>query len=335
MGSLNYDFGTYPRTMLHSADLSNGAKLLYLMLNDHTTVNDPTCYPGKDRLCAHLSWSSHTLEKYTRELLDSGWISRSPRRGKDGTFRGWLYRVYKSPETTTDLAGGAMNPIHAAESAARQNLDREVVPQIFEAEPEAKQTYTFDPRDGCQKSDVCVRGMEIRKETENPLNEFKRSVSFDRKSEPAHGKGRAFTKEEQETIELTILRYESQGKLHSLPGLMRYFRINGVDTSCLARLKSWKAEQDQKIQMRDEVVRIDAMKEFQKHLFECKECREGKPCEQGRAVRPPDLTMLGCFGCPDCEISEAMAAIGLVHCRKQRAAVKNPLTYRCPNLGRA
>ena len=155
MGAIDYPFGTYPRAIIRS-ELTSHAKALYVTLADYTTVSRLQCFPSKTRLCSQLKWSEHTLEKYTRELILAGWITRESRRDEGGRFRGWLYTINTSPNPDSDQAGGSAKPIAGTGNpTARQTLRVEEKQKLFKEETQEEKQHT-DPRNGIPGMVTCV-----------------------------------------------------------------------------------------------------------------------------------------------------------------------------------
>lgn len=332
MGAIKYPFGTYPRAIIRS-DLTAHAKALYVTLSDYTTANRMQCYPSKARLCSQLKWSSHTLEKYTRELITAGWISRQPRRDQGGRFSGWLYHVYTSPSTTSDQAGGSSEPIASkTESAGRQNFQVEVKQRVFEEEPkEEKHTLFGENRHSSSESADCVCSSPSceKRPVEPSIESFQRFVLLPPNVKSGIEHNSRFSREELETIELTIERYRTLGTLQNLPGLMRYFSIHGVDTSSLPGLRQWKQDQEKKVQKNAEVKEQEIRHVFEAHILTCKSCKPDRLCAAGEELRPKGVSNLGCWGCEHFERDEGLAALNMGRCRVQNATVRNPTTHRC------
>ncbi len=332
MGAINYPFGTYPRAIIRS-DLTAHAKALYVTLADYTTTNRMQCYPSKARLCSQLKWSDHTLEKYTRELITAGWISRQPRRDQGGRFSGWLYHVYTSPSITSDQAGGSSEPIASkGESAGRQNFQPEVKQEVFEEESkEEKHTPPGEGIPSVSESADCVCSFPSceKRPVETFVESFQRFVLLPPNVKTGIDSNRVFSGEELETIELTIERYRTLGTLQNLPGLIRYFNVHGVDTSCLPGLRQWKQDQENKAQMDAEVREQEVQRLFETHILTCKSCKPDELCAAGEELRPKGLEDLGCWGCEHFERDEGLAAMNMGRCRVQNATVRNPTTHQC------
>lgn len=333
MGAINYPFGTYPRAIIRS-DLTAHAKALYVTLSDYTTVNRLQCFPSKARLRSQLRWSDHTLEKYTRELITAGWITREPKRDDGGRFSGWLYHVHTSALPTSDQTGGSAKPIAPkADSAGRQDLRREVEQQSFEEEfkKQEKHTESEQVQDGVLQPAERVCCFPSREKTNKApsVENFQRFVAFPGNLKSRIGENRAFSGEEIETIELTIERYRTQGTLQNLPGLMRYFSVHGVDTSCLSGLRQWKREQEEKVRTGDERKGIEQLRLFEAHILTCRSCKPGQLCPAGEELRPEGMEQIGCWGCEDFERDEGLAAVNMGRCRFQNATVQHPVTHQC------
>ena len=333
MGAINYPFGTYPRAIIRS-DLTAHAKALYVTLSDYTTVNRLQCFPSKARLRSQLRWSDHTLEKYTRELITAGWITRQPKRDEGGRFSGWLYHVHTSPNITSDQAGGSTKPISSkADSTGRQDLRQEVKQQSFEEEPQKQEEHTDTEKHACQPSQstdrVCCSHSFEKTAAETSVEAFKRFVPFSGNLKSGTEESRAFSAEEIETMELTIERYRSQGTLRNLPGLIRYFSVQGVDTTSLSGLRQWKAEQNSKAQTETGSRELENLRIFENHILSCKRCKPGELCQEGEGLRPQGAEELGCWGCEHFERDEGLAALNMGRCRFQNATVRHPMTHQC------
>lgn len=332
MGTINYPFGTYPRAIIRS-DLTAHAKVLYVTLSDYTTTNRLQCYPSKSRLCAQLKWSDHTLEKYTRELTSAGWISRESRRDDGGRFCGWLYHVYTSPNTTSDQAGGSVEPIPAKRnSSRRQNLRVEVKQKLLEEKPKKQEEHTLtgeNPHTVSQAESVCASSSGCKTPRDTSVESFKHFVLFPPTLNSGVEQSKVFNAEELETIELTIERYKVQGTLQNLPGLMRYFTVHGVDTSYLPGLRQWKAVQKEKVRKEADEKEIEPLRSFEAHILSCNSCKPGQLCTTGEQLRPEVPERLGCWGCEHLERDEEFGEMSLARCRFQKAVIRHPMTHRC------
>lgn len=317
---LSYAFTALPNSLLDS-NLSPQAIALYARLGRHTTPDRQACWPSKARLCSQLKWSENTLEKYMRELTTAGWISREPRRDEHGRFRGWLYHVYSSPNLPSDQAGGSAQPITSRppKTTGPQNLSTEVTDKKQQQEEVQNTQIKHEAYQSSTNKPVCVCKPPIQ------LGNLIKTELFRKRG--------GFTPAEWETIELTIERHQVQGTLQNLPGLMRYFATHGVDVSPLPQLREWKHSQVQRqVELLDS-RRAEQLQQYQQHLLSCPACRAGETCDEGVGLRPDDFEGVGCFGCEHCELEEALTQARMIHCRRLRANVQNPLLHQCSERG--
>lgn len=81
-------FTQVPNFILRDATLSLGAKVAYAMFL-HFAWNNDSCFPGQDRLAAHMGMSISRVNEFIKELEAAGLIEIT-RRGQGKTN---LYRV--------------------------------------------------------------------------------------------------------------------------------------------------------------------------------------------------------------------------------------------------
>jgi hypothetical protein len=86
-------FVLLPRAVLHQADLSRDARLLYAVLLSYAWQQSQ-CFPSHQRLQADLGCGINQVTKYLRELEDAGLVTRR-RRGLGHTT---VYTLHDAPQ---------------------------------------------------------------------------------------------------------------------------------------------------------------------------------------------------------------------------------------------
>lgn len=100
--SIGYAFAPVPVAVLHTPELSPGAKTLFGILQSHARGKGH-CEPGYARLCALLARTENTVRAYVRELVAAGLVV-TLRRGYKQTNR-YVITTRNTP-CMTPLTGG-------------------------------------------------------------------------------------------------------------------------------------------------------------------------------------------------------------------------------------
>lgn len=89
------DFIRTPKALLYTFDLSNNAKALWMILEEHAGSNRQA-NPGQKRLAALMNVSVSTLKTYLQELREQGWIITDGATGDTLSYKLCIPSAYGS-----------------------------------------------------------------------------------------------------------------------------------------------------------------------------------------------------------------------------------------------
>lgn len=101
--TLKHGFCQIPRSVLRTSNLSMQAKVVYALLLDYAWQKEK-CFPGQDRLAKDLGVHRNTVQKFLKELKESGLISWC-RRGLKKTNIYYILPLSKALDKTSDAQG--------------------------------------------------------------------------------------------------------------------------------------------------------------------------------------------------------------------------------------
>lgn len=83
--------GTYitvAKDIVYNENISNTAKVLYMLIRTYMNNRTKTCYPGVDTLAMHMKCSHRTVRNCIKELVSAGYIEYElDRRLQRKTFK--------------------------------------------------------------------------------------------------------------------------------------------------------------------------------------------------------------------------------------------------------
>lgn len=182
------------------SDLPTGPRFVLVVLGDAGSDHsgeDWTCFPSVERIMEMTGMGRSTVERHLTWLWSEGWISREPRRRKDGTLGINDYVLHRSPEVRERLKT-ERSEVEAKPGRRRSpSLDMRDSPTLKSRDgPSLKSRVTIPQIEGYQPSN---RG-DIEEPSVQPSEEPSLSVrepgddGFDEVATLWPLKGRRFTK---------------------------------------------------------------------------------------------------------------------------------------------
>lgn len=116
---LDHHFEVIPHAVIFTPDLSDGAKVLYMVLSKYANQSGE-CWPSRARLASDVGKSRDTVDRYIRELQAVGALVVHTRHRDDGSNYTNLYTVIKAIPQNEGAAsvrlgegtGAAVNTTH-------------------------------------------------------------------------------------------------------------------------------------------------------------------------------------------------------------------------------
>lgn len=133
------------------------SKLLLFMLAEHASLHDSddyTCWPGVERLCQECLLSDRTIKLRLKSLADSGVISITNRKDKDGRNLSNLYTLMipKDPQGVADTpGGGSAYPRDGVPGTPEPVIGTSKINQLY---TQAEEIYEAYPRKTAKKAAI-------------------------------------------------------------------------------------------------------------------------------------------------------------------------------------
>lgn len=159
------EFTVTPNALIQDSERTPQARFLYTYMA--SKPDDWVFY--SEYLMSNTGWSDETLSKYLKELLDSGWLSRTERR-VGGMFAGWDYTLHEVPTVPEKNRAGILPGRKKSDHTKKETPSLKRIEEIsWDADPEKRISEAY--RVIAEKlKETPRRWKELAQEARNPLN---------------------------------------------------------------------------------------------------------------------------------------------------------------------
>ena len=154
-------FTQIPNDLIRNSNISDRARFLYCYMSSMS--ENWEFYQGK--MAKDLGYSKDTLRKYIDELLSTGYLKRTQRRGEKGTFDSFDYEIDFMPNkefTVSEKTRNGENPTREKSSLKNKNFKEEKLINNNNLKESSKNSKEF-----CQNEEI-----EIIENCKKKINPF-------------------------------------------------------------------------------------------------------------------------------------------------------------------
>lgn len=175
-------FTQIPNDLIRNSNISDRARFLYCYMSSMS--ENWEFYQGK--MAKDLGYSKDTLRKYIDELLSTGYLKRTQRRGEKGTFDSFDYEIDFIPNkefTVSEKSRNGENPTREKSSLKNKNFKEEKLINNNNLKESSKNSIEF-----CQNEEIEI--IDYPKQKLNPFQvvsdvEKERKESFAKEKKEA------------------------------------------------------------------------------------------------------------------------------------------------------